>query len=257
MDEVFPELKGSEDERIRKGLVHFILYEAGNLLDEETEHKFIAYLERQKEQKPINDSIREKIISRATSEKQVVLISESSGKAEIGWDTRSLEDAKKLLEYGLAFINENGVKPAEWSEEDEEIEKAIESVIRVYGKTQGEFIGGYDMDTLIFHLRAVFHRNNSWNDKDKNVIVDILRGLHKGILYKEAEEIADDILKSLRPSWKPSDEHPEGGYSEKPNDLLSEPDADLEKAARNMCESMNNVRRDMVELGKILNARKK
>ena len=37
-----------EDERIRKELVNFILYKAGHLLDEETEHKFIAYLEKQK-----------------------------------------------------------------------------------------------------------------------------------------------------------------------------------------------------------------
>lgn len=43
----------------------------------------------------------------------MVLISESSGKAEIGWDTRSLEDAKKLLEYGLAFINKSITNPAE------------------------------------------------------------------------------------------------------------------------------------------------
>ena len=57
------------------------------------------------EPKPAENNTRTKIISRATSEKQVVLVSESSGNAEIGWDTRSLEDAKKLLEYGLAFIN--------------------------------------------------------------------------------------------------------------------------------------------------------
>lgn len=59
----------------------------------------------QKEQKPAENDTRAKIISRATSEKQVVLLSESNGDAEIGWDTRSLEDAKNLLEYGLAFIN--------------------------------------------------------------------------------------------------------------------------------------------------------
>ena len=79
----------------------------------------------QKEQKPINNSTREKIISRATSEKQVVLLSESNGNAEIGWDTRSLEDAKKLLEYGIAFINEQlGTKPAECGD-DEKIRKGL------------------------------------------------------------------------------------------------------------------------------------
>ena len=49
MDKVFPELKISEDERIREGIIHFILYEAGNQLDEETEHAFITWLEKQKE----------------------------------------------------------------------------------------------------------------------------------------------------------------------------------------------------------------
>lgn len=40
--------------------------------------------------------------------------------------------------------------------EDERIREAIESIIRVYGKTQGEWIAGYDMDTLVVHLRDAF-----------------------------------------------------------------------------------------------------
>lgn len=67
----------------------------------------------------------------------------------------------------------------------------------------------------------------------------------------------------------------EGGCSEKPNDLLSEqeptckdythfadvgkmeqPEVDLEKAARNVYKSLNDVHRDMVELGRVINARK-
>ena len=40
--------------------------------------------------------------------------------------------------------------------DDEKIRKSIESVIHVYGKTQGEWIGGYDMDTLVVHLREAF-----------------------------------------------------------------------------------------------------
>lgn len=115
LESIFPELRESEDERIRKSLVgYFEKFKPQDMWDERFSiGDVLTYLEKQKEQKPINNSTREKIISRATSEKQVVLISESSGKAEIGWDTRSLEDAKKLLEYGLAFINKNGIKPAE------------------------------------------------------------------------------------------------------------------------------------------------
>lgn len=40
--------------------------------------------------------------------------------------------------------------------EDERIRQAIESIIRVYGKTQGEWLAGYDMDTLVVHLRDAF-----------------------------------------------------------------------------------------------------
>ena len=94
-----------------------------------TKEECEEWIEKQKEQKPIDNGTRGKIISRATSEKQVVLVSESSGNAEIGWDTRSLEDAKKLLEYGIAFINKQlGTKPAEWSEEDK---KHINLILRV------------------------------------------------------------------------------------------------------------------------------
>lgn len=47
---IFPELRESEEERIRKELINFILYRAGRvLLDKETEHRFVAYLEKQKE----------------------------------------------------------------------------------------------------------------------------------------------------------------------------------------------------------------
>ena len=41
--------------------------------------------------------------------------------------------------------------------EDERIRKAIEGTIRVYGKTQGEHLAGYDMDTLVVHLRDAFY----------------------------------------------------------------------------------------------------
>ena len=99
-------------DNIQEGICGF-----GNTIDEALYQFLMEVLEMQKEHKPVNNSTREKIISRATSEKQVVLISESSGKAEIGWDTRSLEDAKKLLEYGLAFIDKKGIKPAEKQKE--------------------------------------------------------------------------------------------------------------------------------------------
>lgn len=53
--------------------------------------------------------------------------------------------------------------------EDERIRKAIENIIRVYGKTQGEWIAGYDMDTLVVHLRNAFASLEKQKDTDKAV----------------------------------------------------------------------------------------
>ena len=51
-----PELRESEDERIRKEIIHYILYKA-NGVSEKQEHEWIAYLEKQKEQKPVEKEI--------------------------------------------------------------------------------------------------------------------------------------------------------------------------------------------------------
>lgn len=57
IDEVFPELKESEDERIRKEMIHwlkgFIGEEEGCGYTEDEIRERIAYLEKQKEQKPV------------------------------------------------------------------------------------------------------------------------------------------------------------------------------------------------------------
>lgn len=55
-----------------------------------------------------------------------------------------------------ARIEGNKVILEKKESEDERIREAIESIIRVYGKTQGEWIAGYDMDTLVVHLRDAF-----------------------------------------------------------------------------------------------------
>ena len=58
----------------------------------------LAWLEKQGGQ-------TDKIVERAKTERQRVLITESNGEANIDWDTRSLQDAKLLLEYGLDYVN--------------------------------------------------------------------------------------------------------------------------------------------------------
>ena len=92
LDTIIPELKESEDERIRKSIIEY--FESCNIkhLD------WIAWLEKQ------GKKISDKIVEKARTEKQRVLLTETNGSANIDWDCRSLDDVKILLEYGLDYI---------------------------------------------------------------------------------------------------------------------------------------------------------
>lgn len=48
---IFPELAESEDERIRKAIIHYILYETKGTISEATEHVWVTWLEKQKQTK--------------------------------------------------------------------------------------------------------------------------------------------------------------------------------------------------------------
>lgn len=67
-----------------------------------------------------------------------------------------MEKTIEIPEGYEARIEGNKVILERKESEDERIREAIESIIRVYGKTQGEWIAGYDMDTLVVHLRDAF-----------------------------------------------------------------------------------------------------
>ena len=68
--------------------------------------------------------------------------------------------APRVLPCSAAWFEDGEEKqkeqPMELLEPDKNVEKIIEDVIRVYGKTQGEWVGGYDIDTLIVNLRRAF-----------------------------------------------------------------------------------------------------
>lgn len=91
----FPELKESEDERIRKWILDGLDFYADAIGAPEDHKKAIAYLERQKEQKPIisEDAIRE-------------------GVAHFGITQYQINNWLKK------HINVIEQQPAEWSDED-------------------------------------------------------------------------------------------------------------------------------------------
>ena len=116
MEFIFPGYNDSEDERTRKELIHFILYKAGQLLDEETEHKFVAYLEKQKGQKPVareNDFVSNPKTSVEILRHYLVWAG-NSDEEDCPYTWKTLADA---IRDGIKALEEQ--KPAEWSEEDE------------------------------------------------------------------------------------------------------------------------------------------
>lgn len=154
------------------------------------------------ELRPVDDGIRAKIISRATSEKQVVLVSESnSNNAEIGWDTRSLEDTKKLLEYGIAFINkELGTKPAEWNPTNEDIGLFNKAVITNTTLTPSER-AKLDIIRMKFrHCSGKITKTAEWNEEDEKMlysIIEVLEVMPSARFIPIKREIMIPWLKSL------------------------------------------------------------
>ena len=108
---LFPELKKSEDEKVINCI--------GMCLTDVGEQRFKDYNTTLKDclEWLENQSKSDKIVEKAKTEKQRVLITESNGDAYIDWDTRSFDDTKQLLEHGLNYIkkyeNTSKQKPAE------------------------------------------------------------------------------------------------------------------------------------------------
>ena len=95
-------------------------------------------------------------------------------------------------------------------------------------------------------------------DADKKAVKEIPKTVRKEITsqVKEMMDSLDEKIAKATKSWK-------GVDVDKFMDEMRgrEPDMDLEEAAQHVYESwmggtMDDVRRDMVELGKVLNARK-
>jgi len=99
LEEIFSELREDEDEIIKEELINYLKFRCNSTTlsgEERACNKWIDWLEKQ--------GNTDNIIEKAKTEKQRVLITETDGNANIDWDTRSLEDTRKLLEYGLQYI---------------------------------------------------------------------------------------------------------------------------------------------------------
>lgn len=187
IDEVFPELKESEDERIRKILIHIVKgacdkYGIKYKGDDITEEKLLAYLEKQKEQKPVEGD-NETEIQKAFRE------GKSAGRQEV-FDHPE--------EYGL----QKEQKPAEWSEEDE---RTLESFLGWLQGSMGEKTYSSWLKSL--PERFSLKPKQEWSEEDKHCIHQLIL-FCENCMQQDSEAIrCATWLKSLRPQphWKPSD----------------------------------------------------
>lgn len=137
IDEVFPELKESEDERIRKRLIEYFndYYDRFSSKNNVNVHwgglevkSVIAYLERQKEQKPL--STKETELNSIAFLEQLGYTCVPPGAEQKpaveqqGGTFNSYDMAKTFADgqyYVMKHLEKFGLcKPAEWSEEDED-----------------------------------------------------------------------------------------------------------------------------------------
>lgn len=207
--------KASEDERIRRQLINVCNdylngdYSAKPCLNDIKWLKNL--LEKQKEQKPAECEEDERIRKWMINQLSAVINTESAKE----FDPAGYEMAIKALswlekqkintegDFGRGYdcgyeacLNSHG---AEWfekqkeksekltiPEKENEAMKAIESIIRVYGKTQGEWIAGYDMDTLVVHLRKAFAALEK--QKELPFVKDVMLG-YSGLYFYDGERM--------------------------------------------------------------------
>lgn len=101
-------------------------------------------------------------------------------------------------------------KPAEWSEEDNKMRleaiRVLESGCERYRKESGCLPGWHKVINWLKSLRP--QQKPEWSEEDEEMWMDIKRHMIYGsfIPFDKIEWI-ENRLKSLRPSWKPSEEH--------------------------------------------------
>lgn len=137
----FPELAESRDEKIRKALMQNLKERFGTKgsigkgLDMPD---VLDWFEKQ------GEKTSDRIVEKAKTEKQRVLLTETNGAANIDWDTRSIQDVKLLLEYGLDYINRLEKQGKQKSDDkveqkpawNEDIETAISIIKHIAGEQE-------------------------------------------------------------------------------------------------------------------------
>ena len=205
IETIFPELLESEDEKIRKSIIATIEQCPDDFLNPKNRDRMLAWLERQKEQKPVQSEEEKEYIR--TLKSRIADFLRGKDKDEVDttyyqricdWlDGRHVErkptdeqfppleglDAIKAKYYDDGFKNgfDEGVasvKPA-WSKEDEAMLDSIISVVEDWENEQSEeekeYYGATSKSDWLKSLRPDSYKNcnSRWKPSEEQIEVDL------------------------------------------------------------------------------------
>lgn len=127
-----------------------------------------------------------------------------------------MEKTIEIPEGYEARIEGNKVILEKKESEDERIRKAIESIIRVYGKTQGEWLAGYDMDTLVVHLRDAFAYLEKQKEQKPAIDIEHLKSYMLQYLQDASNREDDSEIEADTDKWARMIIKVFGGIEQKP-----------------------------------------
>ena len=210
LQDLFPELKESEDERIRKALIEMVHDTTGDELWVDYgihKEEALAWLEKRDELINLPQFTFDDVLALQCCMETVKKAQEDKDLYE------KLKDLHNRV-YDVYQLEKQGEqKPAEWSEEDEatriEVIKLLNdpSLYEVCHNLRGEAIEWLKS----LKDRCVPQPKQEWSEEDKEKMVSIFLGIESfcpSIIYGNGKEELLNWLKSLRPhsQWKPSDE---------------------------------------------------
>ena len=206
--EIFPELLESEDERIRKWLVDYFgsIKETVWIHRDITCEQILFYLEKQKEQKPVDydhEMWKNCVANFAGGKKEVIEHPERYGlQKPAEWSEVELEFRGEKVTVKRPFYRDDKGRGYSTAELDEGV---AWNALRAWCEKKG--ISLYDL-----------YPKSEWSEEDEDMLNCCISSIEEAkenrYAYKETDgdtsydrEIA--FLKSLRPSWKPSEEQME------------------------------------------------
>ena len=227
LEEVFPELTESEDERIRKKLVEYHSQQFEKNRDQEIGlfHKdALAYLEKQKD---INCLACDQHLKGYLAGRKVTEEEKQKEQKPVDLSEMMVHKEPYIAPVPTPMVADEQ-KP--WSEEDERMIGRMRSVVNECASyndaldVNGDYCEGdyAKLDSWLKSLSSNLKKknenvaklcSNEWSESDKQNINLIISYLDSYIEEHNDTFGADECkslkywLKSLRPSWKPSEEH--------------------------------------------------